>query len=83
MAAIEPVADRLLRRFKAAKEAYDTAKAKQTDGPVKDVVDALLLFKRDLGTFVRVRFPVTDVRLQQHDRLRRSPYSSSGFAAAA
>ncbi|WP_026096341.1 type I restriction endonuclease subunit R [Ideonella sp. B508-1] len=41
VAAIEPVADRLLKRFKAA----------QDD---KDARDALLLFKRDLGTFVRV-----------------------------
>ena len=56
--AIEPVADRLLKRFKAAKEAYNAAVAKYPDGPqaqaAKDVVDALLLFKRDLGTFVRV-----------------------------
>jgi type I restriction enzyme R subunit len=41
VAAIEPVADRLLKRYKAA----------QTS---KDERDALLLFKRDLGTFVRV-----------------------------
>lgn len=58
VAAIEPVADRLLKRYKAAKEAYEKAVAKHTDGPdaqaAKDVVDALLLFKRDLGTFVRV-----------------------------
>ncbi len=58
VAAIEPVADRLLKRFKAAKEAYNAAVAKYPDGPqaqaAKDVVDALLLFKRDLGTFVRV-----------------------------
>jgi type I restriction enzyme R subunit len=40
IAAIEPVADRLLKRFKAAED--------------KDTLDALVLFKRDLGTFVRV-----------------------------
>lgn len=58
VAAIEPVADRLLKRFKAAKAAYDAALAKHPDGPeaqaAKDELDALVLFKRDLGTFVRV-----------------------------
>ncbi len=58
VAAIEPVADRLLKRFKAAKAAYDAAVAKNPDGPeaqaAKDELDALVLFKRDLGTFVRV-----------------------------
>ena len=58
VAAIEPVADRLLKRFKAAKAAYDAAVAKHPDGPEaqasKDELDALILFKRDLGTFVRV-----------------------------
>ena len=58
VAAIEPVADRLLKRFKAAKVAHDAAVAKHPDGPeaqaAKDELDALILFKRDLGTFVRV-----------------------------
>ncbi len=58
IAAIEPVADRLLKRYKAAKAAYDEAVAKHPDGPeardAKDELDALVLFKRDLGTFVRV-----------------------------
>ncbi len=61
LAAIEPVADRLLKRFKAAKAALDEALATHTDdaaGPdlqrVKDELEALQLFKRDLGTFLRV-----------------------------
>jgi type I restriction enzyme R subunit len=61
VAAIEPVADRLLKRFKAAKAALDAATAAHAGdatGPAvqaaKDELDALLLFKRDLGTFVRV-----------------------------
>lgn len=58
VAAIEPVADRLLKRFKAAKAAFDAAVGKHPDGPeaqaAKDELDALVLFKRDLGTFVRV-----------------------------
>jgi type I restriction enzyme R subunit len=58
IAAIEPVADRLLKRYKTAKSAYDEAVAKRPDGPearaAKDELDALVLFKRDLGTFVRV-----------------------------
>ena len=61
VAAIEPVADRLLKRFKAAKTRFDEASAKQSGSEVgpeaqaaKDELDALLLFKGDLGTFVRV-----------------------------
>lgn len=56
-AAIAPVADRLLRRYKQAQadklgadEAGD-AKAAQT---AKDTMDALQLFKRDMGTYLRV-----------------------------
>jgi type I restriction enzyme R subunit len=59
VAAIEPVADRLLKRYKAAQAALN--QAKEPDGPqaqafqtARDERDALLLFKRDLGTFVRV-----------------------------
>lgn len=56
LGAIEPVADRLLKRYKAAQQALTAAK--QPDGPeaqaAKDELNALLLFKRDLGTFVRV-----------------------------
>lgn len=56
-AAIEPVADRLLKKYKAAKEAKEYAeKANDTKATeeAKDEMDALLLFKRDLGTFVRI-----------------------------
>lgn len=56
VAAIEPVADRLLKQYKAAKQKLTNAKL--PDGPeaqsAKDELDALLLFKRDLGTYVRV-----------------------------
>jgi type I restriction enzyme, R subunit len=61
VAAIEPVADRLLKRFKAAKAAADEALATHAhDAAVpksqgaKDELEALTLFKRDLATFVRV-----------------------------
>jgi len=58
VAAIEPVADRLLKRFKTAKAAFDEAASSQKDGPdakaAKDELDALVLFKSDLATFVRV-----------------------------
>ncbi len=58
LAAIEPVADRLLKRYKAAQQALAAAEAKNTNGPevqtAKDELNALLLFKRDLGTFIRV-----------------------------
>ena len=61
IAAIEPVADRLLKRFKAASEVFKAASEKFPNGELgpdgqaaKDELEALQLFKRDLGTFVRV-----------------------------
>jgi type I restriction enzyme R subunit len=61
VAAIEPVADRLLKRFKAASEAFKAASGKLPGGELgpdgqaaKDELETLALFKRDLGTFVRV-----------------------------
>nr|WP_315848381.1 DEAD/DEAH box helicase family protein [uncultured Rhodoferax sp.] len=56
-AAIAPVADRLLKRYKAAKldktqaEELGDTKASLT---AKDVLDALVLFKNDMGSFVRL-----------------------------
>lgn len=58
VAAIEPVADRLLKRYKAAQKALQEAEARNPNGKAaseaKDELNALILFKRDLGTFVRV-----------------------------
>ncbi len=59
VAAIEPVADRLLKRYKAALQNLQDAEGSAiSDGPAaqaaKDELAALTLFKRDLGTFVRV-----------------------------
>lgn len=56
-AAIEPVADRLLRKFKAAKEHFVAAEAKGDEGAqtaAKQEMEALQLFKRNLGGFLRV-----------------------------
>lgn len=56
-AALEPVADRLLKKFSAAKVAWreavdrDDARAAQS---AKDSMDALTLFKTDMGTYVRL-----------------------------
>ncbi|WP_186021445.1 type I restriction endonuclease subunit R [Burkholderia gladioli] len=56
-AAIAPVADRLLKRFKAAQRDNDAADAEH-DGKAaqtaKDMLDALVLFKNDMGAFVRL-----------------------------
>lgn len=57
VAAIEPVADRLLKRFKAFKQEKEAAERGKDEKAVEEAqagIDALLLFKRDLGTFVRV-----------------------------
>lgn len=56
-AAIAPVADRLLKQYKVALEQMKAAKAKgdtTAATEAKETQDALLLFKRDLGTFLRV-----------------------------
>ena len=56
VAALEPVADRLIRRYKAAQEALQIAKTKD-DKPgataANEALEALRLFKADLGAFVR------------------------------
>lgn len=56
-AAIEPVADRLLKRHKAAREALAAALAKKdatAEQSAKNDINALAMFKRDIGTFGRV-----------------------------
>jgi len=57
VSALEPVVDRLLRRYKAAQEALRTAKEKD-DKPgmeaAQDELNALLLFKSDMGAFGRL-----------------------------
>lgn len=56
-AAIAPVADRLLKRYKAAqrdKTANEEKKNDKAASAAKDVLDALLLFKNDMGAYVRL-----------------------------
>jgi type I restriction enzyme R subunit len=56
-AALEPVADRLLKRYQAARKAWQDAQALKDEKAVQtaqDEMNALLLFKHDLGTFMRV-----------------------------
>ncbi len=55
--ALEPVADRLLKRYKAAREARKIAQQKPDEAAAKQAkeeMDALVLFKGDLGAFVRL-----------------------------
>ncbi|MDB6031004.1 MAG: type restriction endonuclease subunit, partial [Verrucomicrobiales bacterium] len=55
--ALEPVADRLLRRYKNAQAALKDAKAKDDEAAAKsaqDELDALLLFKTDMASYVRL-----------------------------
>lgn len=57
IAALEPVADRITRRYKAAQEALKVAEAKQNEEAAKaarDQMNALLLFRRDLGNYIRL-----------------------------
>lgn len=56
-AAIAPVADRLLKRYKAAqqaKAAADEAQDGKAAQAAKDTLDALVLFKNDMGAYVRL-----------------------------
>lgn len=55
--ALEPVVDRLLKRYKAAQERLATAKAKQDDKEAKEAQDelnTLILFKADMGAYLRM-----------------------------
>jgi len=56
-AALEPVADRLLKRYAAARKVWQDAQALKDAKATQDAQDemnSLQLFKRDLGTFMRV-----------------------------
>lgn len=56
-AAIAPVADRLLKRYKVLQAGVQTARAtgdSTAEQNAKDEMSALLLFKKDMGTFVRI-----------------------------
>ena len=56
-AALEPVVDRLHRRYKAAHEALKGARESKNataEEAAKSELDALLLFQGDMGTFVRL-----------------------------
>jgi type I restriction enzyme R subunit len=57
IAALEPVADRLLKRFKQAQEKLLTARAKKDDKAAEEAIgeiNALILFKADMGAFQRM-----------------------------
>ena len=57
VAAIEPVADRLLKRYKqhkADKQQAQKSGDSKAESAATDELNALLLFKRDLATFVRI-----------------------------
>ena len=57
VAAISPVVDRLAKRYKTAKEALKAAQDKKDEASSKsaqDTIDALLLFKNDMGAFLRL-----------------------------
>ncbi|CAJ7233681.1 type I restriction component of type I restriction-modification system [Burkholderia pseudomallei] len=56
-AAIAPVADRLLKRYKEAQQDKNAFEAQEDDKAVqaaKDMLEALMLFKNDMGAFVRL-----------------------------
>jgi type I restriction enzyme R subunit len=55
--ALEPVVDRLMKRYKIAQEALKIAKEKKDENAIKaaqDELNALVLFKGDMGAFIRL-----------------------------
>lgn len=55
--ALEPVADRLLKTFKAAQNALAAAKQRKDAAAIKEAeeeINALLMFKSDMGAFLRL-----------------------------
>ena len=57
VAAIAPVEDRLMKRYKAAQEALNAAKTTSNDAAAQaaqDELNALLLLKSDMGAFIRL-----------------------------
>jgi type I restriction enzyme R subunit len=57
IAALEPVQDRILKRYKAAQTALKVAQAKEDEETTKaaqDELNALILFKADMGAFIRL-----------------------------
>jgi type I restriction enzyme, R subunit len=57
VAALEPVVDRLHRKYKAAQEALNVAREQRNasaEEAAKNELDALLLFQRDMGSYVRL-----------------------------
>jgi type I restriction enzyme R subunit len=55
--ALEPVQDRLMKRYKTAQAALAAAKAKAdatATAAAKDELDALVLFKSDMGAYIRL-----------------------------
>jgi type I restriction enzyme R subunit len=56
-AALEPVADRLLKKYASARSAYAVAAERNDDAAMeaaKEEMEALVLFKADMGAFVRL-----------------------------
>ena len=57
VAALEPVVDRLMRRYKAAQEALRIAIEHKDESAIKasqDELNALILFKSDMGAYIRL-----------------------------
>jgi len=64
IAAIEPVADRLLKQFKTAKAKYAAALADGQEtvaSEAQDEMNALLLFRNDMGTYLRLYSFLTQI----------------------
>ena len=57
IAALEPVQDRVMKRYKAARQALNAAQANEDATATKaaqDELNALILFKSDMGAFIRL-----------------------------
>ena len=83
IAALEPVRDRIIKRYKAAQETLKVAKEKKDDGAVKaaqDELNALILFKSDMGAYIRLYTFLSQIFDLGNTSSESAPFSISACA---
>lgn len=82
-AVLVPVAGRLLKRYKAAQQDKAAAEAQGDDKAAqaaKDVLDALILFKNDMGAYVRLYAFLSQISTTGTPTSKSASCSTSGLS---